>query len=125
VSTASIHMTSAVAHWFQTYKLTPGYQQWDQFVLAVVAKFDVDTHKAKTMELLNLRQVGLVEEYRKSFEQLVYNIKLFDHSVSSTMLTAQFLLGLKPEIISFVEMQLPDSVAKAAILVSVQEQLLD
>jgi hypothetical protein len=41
------------------------------------------------------------------------------------MLTAQFLLGLKPEIRSSIEMQLPDSVVKAAILAFVQEQLLE
>jgi hypothetical protein len=48
----------------------------------------------------------------------VYNIKLFDQSISSTMLTTQFLLGLKSEIRSSIEMQLPDLVAKAAILAS-------
>jgi hypothetical protein len=36
-----------------------------------------------------------------------------------------FLLGQKPEIRSSIEMQLPDSVVKAAILASVQEQLLE
>jgi hypothetical protein len=41
------------------------------------------------------------------------------------MLTAQFLLGLKPELRAPVEMQLPDSVAKAAILATMLEQLLN
>jgi hypothetical protein len=40
-------------------------------------------------------------------------------------LTAQFLLGPKPELRSAVELQLLDSVAKAAILAAVQEQFLD
>jgi hypothetical protein len=91
-------MIGVVAHWFQSYKHTPGFQLWDHFALAVVAEFVVDTHKAKTMELLFLRQTGSMEEYRKCFEQLVYTIKLFDNTLSSTMLTTQFLLGLKPEL---------------------------
>jgi hypothetical protein len=45
--------------------------------LAIIAEFEVVTHRAKTMELLNLRQSGSVDEYRKAFEQLVYNIRLF------------------------------------------------
>jgi hypothetical protein len=122
-SAASIHMTGAAAHWFQSY--TPEFQVWEQFVQAVIAEFEVDTHRAKTMELLNLRQTGPAEDYRKTFEQLVYHIRLFDTSLSRTMLTAQFLMGLKPELRSAVELQLPDSVAKAAILASVKEQLLD
>jgi hypothetical protein len=62
VSAASIHMIGDAVHWFQSYKHTPGFQCWDQFVLAVVAEFEVDTHRAKIMQLLNLRQTSTVEE---------------------------------------------------------------
>jgi hypothetical protein len=55
VSAASIHMSGAAAHWFQTYKLMPGFQSWEQFSEDVVSEFEVDTHRAKTMELLNLK----------------------------------------------------------------------
>jgi hypothetical protein len=41
------------------------------------------------------------------------------------MLTAQFLLGLKEELRTQVEMQPLESVAKAAILVAIQEKLMD
>jgi hypothetical protein len=124
VSAASIHMTDVVAHWFQSYNHTTGFQIWEQFVQAMIAEFEVDTHRAETIELLNLKQTGLVEEYCKAFEQLVYHIRLFDTSLSSTMLTAQFLMGLEPDIRSTMALQLPDSVAKAAILSFVQKQLL-
>jgi hypothetical protein len=82
----------------------PGFQQWDGFVLAVMAEFENDTHRTKTMELLSLRQLGYVEEYHKQFEQLVYHISLFDTSLSATMLTAQFIMGLKEELRLPVEM---------------------
>jgi hypothetical protein len=41
------------------------------------------------------------------------------------MVTTQFIMGLKEELRLPVEMQLPDSVAKAAILTTIQEKLLD
>jgi hypothetical protein len=41
------------------------------------------------------------------------------------MLTAQFIMGLKMELRLLVEMQLPDSVAKAVILASIQEKLMN
>jgi hypothetical protein len=90
-----------------------------------VAEFETDTHKTKTMDLLGLKQIGSIEEYRRQFQQLVYHIRLYDTSLSSTMLIAQFIMGLKEELRLPVEMQLPDSIAKAAILAAIQERLLD
>jgi hypothetical protein len=58
-------MLGVVAHWFQTYKQLSGFQQWDGFMLAVVAEFEIDTHRTKTMELLGLKQLGYVDEYRR------------------------------------------------------------
>jgi hypothetical protein len=62
VSIASLHMSGVAAHWFQSYKHTHGFQIWHQFVSAVLVEFEVDTHRAKTMELLSLRHIGTVEE---------------------------------------------------------------
>jgi hypothetical protein len=90
-----------------------------------VNEFELDTHRSKTMQLLTLRQSGSVEEYRRSLEQLVYNIRLFGHSLSETMLTTQFLLGLRDDIRSHVEMMLAVSLAKAATLAAIQEHLLE
>jgi hypothetical protein len=91
----------------------------------VVAEFEADTHRSKTMELLQLKQVGTIEDYRRQFEHLVYHIRLYDNSLSNIMLTAQFLMGLKEELRSQVELQLSDSVAKSAIVASIQEKLLE
>jgi hypothetical protein len=48
----------------------------------------------------------------------VCHIRLYDSSVSPTMLTAQFILGLKEELRFPIEMQLTDSVAKATVFAS-------
>jgi hypothetical protein len=116
VSTASIHMSGSAAHWFQTFKHSARAYLWEVFATAVVKEFELDTHRAKTMQLLQLRQSGSVEDYRRSFEQLVYHISLFDNSIIETMLIVQFLLGLKEEIRMQVKLMLPNSVAKAATL---------
>jgi hypothetical protein len=104
VPAMSIHMSGPAAQRFQMYKQNHGFQQWDQFVEVVVFEFEVDTHRAKTMELLVLNQTGSVEDYDRSFEKLVYAIRLYDNSLSNTMLTSQFILGLKDELRSQVEM---------------------
>jgi hypothetical protein len=48
----------------------------------------VNTHRDKVMELLTLKQVDSVDDYKKQFEQLVYHIKLFDKIVSETFLVS-------------------------------------
>jgi hypothetical protein len=77
------------------------------------------------MELLNLKQSRGVDEYRREFEHLVYHIRLYDASLSNTMLTTQFIMGLKEELKLPVEIQLPELVAKSPLLASIQEKLLD
>jgi hypothetical protein len=93
--------------------------------VAVSQEFEVDTHHVKTMELLNLRQTRSVEEYKHQFDQLVYHIRVYDSNISETMLVSQFLLGLKFELRHPIEMHLPNLVAQAAILASVQEHMND
>jgi hypothetical protein len=123
VIAASMHMVDNASHWFQTYKHSPGVHTWEHFVVAVSQEFEVNTHRVKTMELLNLKQIGLAEDYKNQFDKLVYHILLYDKSLSETMLVPQFLLGLKDELRHSVEMHLPVSVSQAATLAAVQEHL--
>jgi hypothetical protein len=98
VTAASLHMMDRTSHWFQHYKHSEGNYTWEHFVVAVSQEFEVNTHRVKTMELLNLRQTNTAEEYKLQFDQLVYHILLYDHSLSETMLVSQFLMGLKEDL---------------------------
>jgi hypothetical protein len=98
VMAASLHMVGHASHRFQSYIHVAGSHTWEHFMVAVSHEFEVNTHRVKTMALLNLRQTGSVEEYKNKFDQLVYNIRLYDSHISETMLVSQFLLGLKKEL---------------------------
>jgi hypothetical protein len=88
VIVASLHMVDKASHWFQTYKHSLGNHTWEHFVMAVSRELEVNTHRVKTMELLNLKQHGSMEEYKNRFDQLVYHILLCDNSLSETMLVS-------------------------------------
>jgi hypothetical protein len=94
-------------------------------VVDVSQAFEVNTHRIKTMELIKLKQTNSVEDYKLQFDQLVYHILLYDHSISETMLVSHFLMGLKDDHRHSVEMHLPDTVAQAATLAAVQEHFND
>jgi hypothetical protein len=84
---------------------------WEHFVVSVSQEFERNTHRVKTMALLNHRHTGFVEEYKNQFDQLLYHIWSYDGSISETMLVSQFLLGLKDGMRQSVELHLPTSVA--------------
>jgi hypothetical protein len=86
VTAASLHMVDRVSHWYQNYKHYGGNHTWEHFVVVVSQAFEVNTHCVKTMELLNLRQIGSVEEYKLHFDQLVYHILLYDRSMTGVWL---------------------------------------
>ena len=75
-------------------------------------------------ELLQLRQVGTVEEYRKQFDHLMYELLLYEPP-SKIFFVTQFILGLKHELRAYVEPHMPTSVQEATILAIIHQELLD
>jgi hypothetical protein len=65
-----------------------------------------------------------VEEYNKQFDKLVYQIRLYDPNMGGLMLVQHFILGLKEELRASVEVQLPNTVPKAALYATNQEVVL-
>ena len=51
---------------------------WVSFREAVLAEFDVNVHRETMRALLLLKQKGTVEEYKREFLQLVYQVKLYE-----------------------------------------------
>ena len=103
VSAATMYLSESAAHWYHAFKRTHERLTWEQFRQAVLLEFDMDTHRVKMKELLQLRQTGTVAEYRCQFDRSVYNIKLYDPSMGGIMLVTQFVLGLKDDIRAAVE----------------------
>lgn len=120
-----MYITENAAHWYQAYKMTHVWHYWEQFRDAVIVEFEGESQRDKMRELLMLRQTASVEEYRRKFDTLVYQIRLYDHTIGELMLVTRFVLGLKEELRAVVEIQMPTSVAMAATIVGVQEGVLE
>ncbi|KAK1650458.1 hypothetical protein QYE76_068263 [Lolium multiflorum] len=114
VVSATLHMVGDAAHWFHAYKLAHEWPNWGKFREAVLAEFDRNVYRDRMKELMVLKQRGTVEEYRREFNQLVYQLRLYEPAVSETMLVTRFVMGLKEELKPAVEIQLPNTVSEAA-----------
>lgn len=125
VSAATMYMRGNAAHWYQSYKIANPWHSWPTFSAAVILKFEGNFQRDKTRELLTLKQSGTVEEYKRHFDMLVYQVKLYDPHVGGMMLVQRFILGLKEELRAAVEVQLPDTVAEAASFAAIQESVIE
>lgn len=125
VSAATMNLLGNAAHWYQAYKLDQGWHTWEQFQQAVLSEFEINVHRDKMRELLQLKQIGTVDDYTMKFNQLVYSIKLYDPAVGGMMIVTQYILGLKEELQGPVESQLPQTVTMAATLAGVHEGVFE
>jgi hypothetical protein len=125
VMSASIHLHGNAAHWYQAYKMTEDDTGWARFSAAIRQEFDTNVHRDCMRELMMLKQVSTVQEYKIQFTQLVYQIQLYDGTMSETLLVTRFILGLREDIRSAVEMQIPQTVQRAAEYALVQEAILE
>lgn len=98
VMSASLHLHGNAAHWYQTSKHTDVSADWPRSKAAILQKFDVNMHRNCLRGLLLFKQTETVQQYRTLFNQLVYQVRLYDSTISETMLVTKFVLGLKEEI---------------------------
>lgn len=78
VTAASMHMIDDAAMWLQSYKKMYDIVDWNYLCAAVLGEFEINGHRRKMSELLQLRQRGTVTEYRKQFEHLMYELLLYE-----------------------------------------------
>lgn len=59
-------------------------------------EFDSGTHHIKANAMFELKQTGSVDEYKSQFDDLMYNIKLYDNTELGTVWeVGHFVTGLK------------------------------
>lgn len=76
-------------------------------------------------ELISLKQVGSVDEYTTEFQALQYDVTMQTGIHDELFFATHYILGLKEEIRVVVEPQVPKSVDTAAVIVRIQQKLVD
>lgn len=61
-----------------------------------------------------------MEEYKRKFDTLVYQLRLYDHNIGGLMLVTRFILGLKEELRATVLIRMPTIVAMTITFACVQ-----
>jgi hypothetical protein len=93
-----------------------GLDDWQEFVLAVEKKFGADDYRKSIQELMCLKQEGTVEEYTQEFQDVQYQLCMFNTWLDEMFFTSHYVNGLKEEIRAVVQTQLPVLVDRVALL---------
>uniref|UniRef100_A0ACD5U6C2 Uncharacterized protein n=1 Tax=Avena sativa TaxID=4498 RepID=A0ACD5U6C2_AVESA len=117
-------MDGNAALWLKAYRLRHEISTWTALMIAVEEKFGAVDHRKYMKQLLALKQRGTVEEYQLQFEQLSYQISIQNPHYDEQLFVSQFIRGLKPEIRSAVESQVPETVERAILIALVQQEVL-
>jgi hypothetical protein len=112
------------ALWWQAVRQTRRYETWETFGQALQEEFGPDEFECQMHQLLQLKQMGTVVEYRLQFEKLMYQLLALDPALSPKFFITQFVLGLKSELRAFVRAQTPSSLTRATVLARIQEEEL-
>lgn len=76
ITAAHLHFEGNAAKWYQAYKQNHSFKNWDHFCQIVEEEFGSDDLRAAMNELLDLKQVGAVEDYTSKFQDLQYTITM-------------------------------------------------
>lgn len=125
VAMASMNFDKNAAKWLQVYKAQFGLGTWDSFSKAVEDQFGYCDYREALTQLLELKQTGTMEEFVTEFESLQYQISMHNHGYDEEFFVSQFLKGLKHDISSAVQIQVPDKMTKAVMLAKIQQKILD
>lgn len=70
ITAAHLHFEGNAAKWYQAYKQNHTFKNWNHFCEVVEEEFGADDFRKAMNEVLDLKQVGIVEDYTTKFQAL-------------------------------------------------------
>lgn len=122
---ASLNMEAKAAKWLHIYKQKHELGDWEVFMKAVEEKFGDNDYREALTQLLELQHTETLEMYITTFEKLQYQLIMHNSGMDELFFITQFIKGLKPEVGSVVQSQIPDTLHRAMLLAKIQQQVLD
>nr|TKW10308.1 hypothetical protein SEVIR_6G154900v2 [Setaria viridis] len=125
ITTATMHMKDNAGRWVEVQRLKGELNTWEKFMSPVETKFGAYDYVHALTELLELKQIGSMDEYVFEYESLQFLIEMHNTGYDKMFFITQFTRGLKPELAAVVQSQLPHTMETTVRIAKVQEQLLD
>jgi hypothetical protein len=125
IMVSTMHFVPPAAHWLPSveYKLKSCSRL--QFSSMLLDRFGRDQHEVLIRQLLNIKQLGSVNEYIDKFASLLDQLAAYEGTTNPLHHTMRFIDGLKDELKSSVLIQRPQDLDTAYTLAQLQKELYD
>lgn len=121
---ATMHFGGAAVYWVEAMESRIREMNWEELGPALNTRFGRDQHNMLIRHFYHVHQVGSVADYIENFDQLMHQLLAHENNLTSTMITARFIDGLKDEIKNAVIIQRPPELDTACSLALLQEDVL-
>ncbi|KAL0329173.1 UNVERIFIED_CONTAM: hypothetical protein Sradi_4904000 [Sesamum radiatum] len=89
VKLAAMHLEGRDLQWHQVYmksRMTREVPNWEEYIRALYDRFGTQLYDDPMAELMNLKQVGIVQHYLDKFDELLNRVHLLESYVVSCLL---------------------------------------
>jgi hypothetical protein len=124
VKLATMYFEGSAVFWVQSMEGRIREMGWETLCAALSARFGRDQHNLLIRQFYHIHQTSSVAEYVENFDQLMHQLLAHENNLTSTMITARFVDGLKDEIKTVVIIQRPPDLDTACSLAMLQEDVL-
>ncbi|XP_035818132.1 F-box domain containing protein isoform X1 [Zea mays] len=110
--------------WVQSMEDKIREMNWEEFCTHLVTRFGRDQHNLLIRQFYHIKQITSVVDYVEQFDILMHQLLAHENQLTSSMITARFIDGLKDEIKSVILIQRPSDLDTACSLALLQEDVL-
>jgi hypothetical protein len=110
--------------WVQSMEDRLKEMNWEEFCTHLITRFGRDQHNLLIRQFYHIKQITSVVDYVEQFDILMHQLLAHENQLTSSMITARFIDGLKDEIKSVILIQRPSDLDTACSLALLQEDML-
>jgi hypothetical protein len=116
---AIMHFEGPTLFWLQPMEGRTREMNWGELCAALLTRFGRDQHNLLIRQFYHIFKTGSVSYYIEQFDLLLHQLLAHENHLTTTMVTARFVDGLKDELKAVVIIQRPadlDATCSLALL---------
>ncbi|XP_035816765.1 uncharacterized protein [Zea mays] len=121
---AIMHFEGPALFWLESMEGRTREMNWGELCTALLTRFGRDQHNLLIRQFYHIFQTGSVSDYIEQFDLLLHQLLAHENHLTTTMVTARFVDGLKDELRAVVIIQRPADLDTTCSLALLQEEVM-
>jgi hypothetical protein len=121
---ATMHFEGPALFWLQSMEGRTREMNWGELYAALITRFGRDQHNLLIRQFYHIYQTGSVSDYIEQFDVFLHQLLAHENHLTTTMVTARFVDGLKDDLKAVVITQRPADLDTACSLALLQNEVM-